>query len=204
MGHGRYADMYASRWMHDPFGRNQYRWFDGGWTEHVSNGGITGVDPPVAAPASAEHRPNVGHSSLPAARNRSALIEQTPATRSPSGLASMAAAGLAGLFAWLAPVVVLGGIGLLIAASATTESETYLGTTTSYDDRKMLFAMVFLALAAACFFGRGTFRSLGRVMKGQGNLVDVLFVGSNLKFGLITLAAVGAAVVALFAALASS
>ncbi len=31
-------------WHADPSGRNELRYWAGGWTEHVSNGGITGVD----------------------------------------------------------------------------------------------------------------------------------------------------------------
>lgn len=34
-------------WEPDPFGRNQYRWFDGsGWTDNVSNDGVVSSDPP--------------------------------------------------------------------------------------------------------------------------------------------------------------
>lgn len=33
-------------WRPDPFGRNQYRWFDGSsWTEHVANNGLVSTDP---------------------------------------------------------------------------------------------------------------------------------------------------------------
>ncbi len=39
-------------WNQDPYGRHELRYFDGtSWTEHVSDGGAQGVDPPGGAPA---------------------------------------------------------------------------------------------------------------------------------------------------------
>jgi hypothetical protein len=39
-------------WNTDPYGRHEQRYFDGsGWTEHVSDQGVQGVDPPGGAPA---------------------------------------------------------------------------------------------------------------------------------------------------------
>ncbi|MGY6500536.1 MAG: DUF2510 domain-containing protein [Acidimicrobiales bacterium] len=41
-------------WQPDPFGRNEYRYWDGSeWTEHVSNAGEVGTDPAVAGEAAA-------------------------------------------------------------------------------------------------------------------------------------------------------
>jgi uncharacterized RDD family membrane protein YckC len=41
-----------ARWAADPLGRHQYRYWDGAqWTEHVSDNGLVGVDPPVREPA---------------------------------------------------------------------------------------------------------------------------------------------------------
>lgn len=45
----------AAQWAPDPTGRNQLRWWDGrGWTDNVSNQGVTSVDAlgptPPAAP----------------------------------------------------------------------------------------------------------------------------------------------------------
>ena len=38
------------RWAPDPLGRHHYRYWDGAaWTDHVSDNGIVGLDPPVAA-----------------------------------------------------------------------------------------------------------------------------------------------------------
>jgi uncharacterized RDD family membrane protein YckC len=41
-----------ARWAPDPLGRHQYRYWDGSqWTEHVSDDGRVGTDPPIANPA---------------------------------------------------------------------------------------------------------------------------------------------------------
>jgi uncharacterized RDD family membrane protein YckC len=41
-----------ARWAADPLGRHEYRYWDGAqWTEHVSDAGIVGTDPPVTGPA---------------------------------------------------------------------------------------------------------------------------------------------------------
>jgi hypothetical protein len=33
------------QWLPDPSGRHELRWWDGGrWTEHVSNGGVSGIE----------------------------------------------------------------------------------------------------------------------------------------------------------------
>ncbi|MGZ6907157.1 MAG: DUF2510 domain-containing protein [Acidimicrobiia bacterium] len=38
-------------WNRDPYGRHELRYFDGAiWTEHVSDQGVTAVDPPIASP----------------------------------------------------------------------------------------------------------------------------------------------------------
>jgi uncharacterized RDD family membrane protein YckC len=38
-----------ARWAPDPLGRHQYRYWDGAqWTEHVSDNGMVGTDPPIA------------------------------------------------------------------------------------------------------------------------------------------------------------
>jgi uncharacterized RDD family membrane protein YckC len=49
-----------ARWAADPLGRHEYRYWDGSqWTEHVSDNGIVGTDPPVAPPVpSAEPTPD--------------------------------------------------------------------------------------------------------------------------------------------------
>ena len=40
-----------ARWAPDPLGRHQYRYWDGSqWTEHVSDDGRVGTDPPIANP----------------------------------------------------------------------------------------------------------------------------------------------------------
>lgn len=42
----------SAGWNQDPYGRHELRYFDGtAWTEHVSDGGAQGVDPPGGAPA---------------------------------------------------------------------------------------------------------------------------------------------------------
>jgi uncharacterized protein YxjI len=48
-------------WHPDPFGRHEYRWWDGfRWGEQVSSGGRQGNDPPVPSPSASV--PVVGHS----------------------------------------------------------------------------------------------------------------------------------------------
>ncbi len=50
-----------SGWHPDPFGRHEYRWWDGSrWTEQVASHGQQGTDPAVAGPGSAV--PVVNHS----------------------------------------------------------------------------------------------------------------------------------------------
>jgi uncharacterized RDD family membrane protein YckC len=40
-----------ARWTTDPLGRHEYRYWDGAqWTEHVSDNGVVGADPPFAPP----------------------------------------------------------------------------------------------------------------------------------------------------------
>jgi uncharacterized membrane protein YhaH (DUF805 family) len=40
------VDQPQAAWCRDPSSRHEYRWWDGGsWTEHVANGGVSGVDP---------------------------------------------------------------------------------------------------------------------------------------------------------------
>ena len=40
-----------ARWAADPLGRHEYRYWDGTqWTEHVSDSGMVGVDPPTVVP----------------------------------------------------------------------------------------------------------------------------------------------------------
>lgn len=42
---------HVASWQPDPWGRHQYRWFDGrGWTESVADGGVQTMDPVAPAP----------------------------------------------------------------------------------------------------------------------------------------------------------
>jgi hypothetical protein len=43
----------VGQWRADPSGRHQYRWWDGGWTDRVSDRGQRGVDPFTETPAGA-------------------------------------------------------------------------------------------------------------------------------------------------------
>jgi hypothetical protein len=37
----------AAGWLTDPFGRHEQRYWSGSeWTEHVTDGGVPGIDPP--------------------------------------------------------------------------------------------------------------------------------------------------------------
>ena len=64
-----------ARWAPDPLGRHQYRYWDGSqWTEHVSDDGLVGTDPPIAGPTPAADRPDPG---------RGAVRARTPGTPRP-------------------------------------------------------------------------------------------------------------------------
>lgn len=43
-----------AQWYQDPYCRFDHRYWDGAWTEHVSLGGVPGIDPPVAGPVLSE------------------------------------------------------------------------------------------------------------------------------------------------------
>jgi hypothetical protein len=44
----RPADPETARWLPDPFGRHEVRYWDGArWTSQVANAGVTGTDPPI-------------------------------------------------------------------------------------------------------------------------------------------------------------
>jgi len=50
-----------ANWYPDPAGRHEFRYFDGRvWTEHISNAGIRGTDPPIPSPPKADTAARVG------------------------------------------------------------------------------------------------------------------------------------------------
>jgi hypothetical protein len=58
----------SGSWQPDPFGRHQYRYWDGAeWTDQVSNDGVVSTDPPIAdaVAAAAEPTPEPAASELP-------------------------------------------------------------------------------------------------------------------------------------------
>lgn len=70
-------------WQPDPFGRNQYRYWDGSeWTDHVSNDGEVGTDPAVAdAVAGADPASDAGEPPADAERG---AAEPVPPTNVPA------------------------------------------------------------------------------------------------------------------------
>jgi hypothetical protein len=53
-GNGTIAGQTTDRWMPDPSGRHQFRWWNGAWTDAVADGSVTGTDPlgpPTVAPS---------------------------------------------------------------------------------------------------------------------------------------------------------
>ncbi len=57
-----------ANWYPDPGGRNELRYWDGNvWTDHVSNGGVTGSDPLPPAPPAQPTQPTSGLDSVDAA-----------------------------------------------------------------------------------------------------------------------------------------
>jgi hypothetical protein len=67
----------SGSWQPDPFGRHEYRFWDGSeWTDQVANEGVTSVDPPVA---SADAGPGTNPSdSAPAASEPASPAEPAP------------------------------------------------------------------------------------------------------------------------------
>jgi DnaJ-domain-containing protein 1 len=57
-------------WERDPFGRNQYRWFDGSvWTDHVSNNGRVSSDP-IPSTSANPPRDNRGANNQPVGKKK--------------------------------------------------------------------------------------------------------------------------------------
>lgn len=108
-------------------------------------------------------------------------------------LATLVGLKVADLALWLAPVVVLGAIGLLLVSVGTSETTGSWGATETEIEPVGWVGTAFLCLAAAAFFGRGTFRSIGRLFRGEAGIVDALFASSNLLWALFTIGAVLAA-----------
>ena len=71
-------------WNRDPYGRHEVRYYDGtSWTEHVSDQGIQGIDPPVGTP-------------LPPPSSFAPAPSYAPApTFPPPGMSSLPASGFA-------------------------------------------------------------------------------------------------------------
>lgn len=169
-------------WFPDPYGRHEWRWFDGGWTDRVNSFGSDAIDTPGAS-----GRPSQGAVEDPGGDDEESLLRA-------GGV--LLGYGLLSLLSWLAPVIVLGGVGLVLVSLGTSESTDAFGrTVTNFNDRTMWLAFVFFALAAAVFFGRGSLRSLSAALRGQ--VGDVVVVGGTL---LNLLLALGAIAVAAFAA----
>jgi hypothetical protein len=84
------------------------------------------------------------------------------------------------LLIWLAPVVVLGGIGLALLASGTEEQTGPLGTTTTSISSIGWLGAAFVCAAVATFFGRGTIRGLYMVARGTNSVGAIASVRDNL------------------------
>lgn len=181
-------------WRPDPFGRHEWRWFDQVWTDRVMTYGIEVVDPLAAHPeASSSVFSSPASAPIAADPARTVPVPARPdhsdTISLPRAAASSAGSWLIEMLVWLVPVVVLGGVGLMLVP-ATSDS----GTVDPADESRMWTAMIFLSLATACFFGRGTLKALGRTFSGRGGIGDALFAHTHIMSLLITLAAIGVAV----------
>lgn len=105
--------------------------------------------------------------------------------------AATAAAGMGiNLVVWLAPVVILGGLGVLLLNAGTHESTNAFGMTQTEYSGTAGVGFGFIAFAVAAFFGRGSLQGIAKVVRGEGSLTDVLFLRTNLVNTLIALAAI--------------
>lgn len=107
--------------------------------------------------------------------------------------------GVLGLLSWFAPVIIFGGIGLAVFATSSTETTDAFGvSTTEIADRPMWISVLFVALAAASFFGRGTLQSIAKVAQGKGRFVDIIFLGHNIRALFLAAGSLAVAAVSLY------
>ena len=97
----------------------------------------------------------------------------------------------ASVLRWLAPLVLLGGIGILMFNAGSSETTGAYGLTETELNGVGVAGLGFIALAVAVFFGRGSLAHLGRVIRGESSFIDVFFVRQSVIASLI---AIGAAV----------
>lgn len=125
--------MAAAAWHPDPFQRHELRWWDGTqWTEHVSDHGVNGTDPPMVAPAPV----TVPHPTLPPPTVTPAMsLPQQPvaAPVKTSRTPLIAGAAIAAVALVVGAVVLTRGDGDKGASATTTvtPSTTIVATTTT-------------------------------------------------------------------------
>ena len=176
-------------WFRDPLGKYEYRYFDKGWTAHVTTNGISVIDTAWA-----------NSNTLPESQAPGALAEQNWRDASePESTFGTVAAGIGlGLLGWLGPALLLAAIALIVFHTGSTETVDMFGETTrDASDRVIGFSGFFFALGVAWFFGHGTFGRILSVIRGQAGLSDILFMRSYVISALVTIASLGAAVLLL-------
>ena len=109
--------------------------------------------------------------------------------------------GVIDLALWLAPVVIVGGLGLVLFSAGSTETTTTWGQTSTEVGRVGWLGIALVCVAVVLFAGRGTFLSLARVIRGNGGFADVVFIPSSLRAALFALAGTAGAVLSLLMAI---
>ncbi len=101
---------------------------------------------------------------------------------------------------WVAPLVILGGLGILLVNAGTHETVNSVGMSTTEISQQAVFGFAFISFAAAVFFGRGSISAIVRVIRGEGEPGDILFMQGNVIGSLIAIGAVVIGVVLMIVA----
>jgi len=110
----------------------------------------------------------------------------------------------AGCMAWLLPVAILGGAGLLMFNAGSTETEDVFGNSNIDVNSTGAVGASLMCFAAAVFFGRGLIPTFKRVVRGEGTFSDIIFGHTNVVSALIAAGAIVAGIACLFWAVSAS
>ena len=171
-------------WFPDPMGRHEYRWWTGSaWGEHVSDRGLTVIDPVASAPpAAASHATSQPAYQPAVAYSPAAAYPQVTATGAPP---SSAAAGIG--WATFVGAAIAGASALLswvdTSFSSVNGFDVPAAFLVDYEtgfDSGFSVGLVALVLAAAAMLAavvrQPAMRQLGRVAGSGLVAVGVLFV----------------------------